>query len=474
MNAAGRLQLMTHLQPFLERLWYTFRRPQTTGILFVVLVVMAAAALFLPDPPATVAAGVDVRTVWVNSLPGWLQPAGTFLFLLGFANLFRSVWFWLVVAMLLLNSLIALADYTPGAWRRVSGATAPAIKWQHPLARRIEQSVRLSNFSENYAEIFRNRLVQAGFSLYQRPSAEQQPLDQPRAIAAARHKWAWLGPVVFYVGVLLLVVGLLLTFFTLQTERLTLSPFQPRSTAWPAGSFQLSAVQPDSGLAQLTFTPQTSSGAAAAPQLLTWQRYRPALIQNTLILPLSLSPFLTVEVHDAAGNPVLLDPLPENVAPTRRLRVPLEDTVETPLYFTIPTVDVAVQIAPDPATTVYNVQVRQGTEAGLLDTMQVEAGQEFAIENVTTIIALDYNMHVLARRDAGWPFYVLAALLMVSGGILTLRRPAVVWLIPEIKGLGGQLYGVVESWGPATEARMSSFLETLLGKDVATSDEEGE
>jgi len=91
---------------------------------------------------------------------------------------------------------------------------------------------------------------------------------------------------------------------------------------------------------------------------------------------------------------------------------------------------------------------------------------------VRAMLSLEQSFKVIARRDAGWPLYILAMVLIVSGGILALVRPAIVWLIPEVKGIGGQLYGVLETFD--SEQKMAQNLEQLLAIEESTAGENGE
>jgi hydrogenase/urease accessory protein HupE len=56
--------------------------------------------------------------------------------------------------------------------------------------------------------------------------------------------------------------------------------------------------------------------------------------------------------------------------------------------------------------------------------------------------------------------YGVALALMFVGILLALLRPSVIWLVPEVKGIGGQFYGVMEGFG--REIDMTQLLQTLL------------
>jgi len=456
-----RIQLIAQMQPFFSRLWYILRNFKTTAGLLILLAFVVAMGFLLPQQQVTITPNTTAQTVWLNNLPVWVQPMGEVLYILGFAQVFYTPWFWIPVALLLLNSLIAMADYLPGCWRRMRDAT-PSVKWQHPLARRVEYSVRLSHFPDNFTGLFKIRFGQQGFSLHA-SSSEQQ-----RVTVASQRRWGWLGIPLIYLGLLTLVFALLLTFFSLKTEHLTLSPLQPRSVNLLGGQLDLMGTDSDAGVSQLTFTPDDSG----VDQLLLWRHYQPSLMKDMIVFPTDGESIITVEISDRTGGLIELDPLPENLVPTEHLQVMLDESADDSIYFTIPSMDIAVQVLPDTASDAFNVQIRRADQAELIDNVLVASGQGFEIDGMTAMLTLDHSIKVMVRRDMGLPLYILAMALIGGGAILTLLRPAVVWLIPEVKGMGGQLYGVMESF--SSEKKMIQFLELLLTIDNTFDDENGE
>ena len=90
--------------------------------------------------------------------------------------------------------------------------------------------------------------------------------------------------------------------------------------------------------------------------------------------------------------------------------------------------------------------------------------ETFEIDDFFVTISSGHNMTFMARRDWAMPLYVISVLAVVVGGLLLIfRRPWQVWLIPEVKGIGGQLYGVVEKFGSTKGA--SEFLRELLEEE---------
>jgi cytochrome c biogenesis protein ResB len=459
-------QRLTHIasrsQRYVTLTWYIVRSPKTTGVLLVILVMVLLLGLLIPQQSETVFTAAPDPTTWITSLPFWLQPGGEVLFFLGFSKIFQTFWFWLPVALLLLNSLIALADYVPGSWRRL-GKTTPPIEWQHPLARRVEHSVRLPSLPDDFLEALKGLLQETGFSLYAPVESEQ------RDTGAAQRRWVWLGVVVFYVGLIVLIGAFLMTYASVKTDRFTLSPFQPQSTYLFGGKFELTDVEATTSTSHVTYT---SPGTEQSPRTLTWRRYWPSFLNNTLIFPVAMEPILTFEVRDASGALVELEPLQENLPSEKRLNLPL-DEANTPLYFTIQTVDLAVQVSPDLADeNVYNVQVLRDSGELLLEQRGIQSGQVFEVDQYAAVMFLNHKVTVLARRDPALPLYLLSLVLILIGLLLTfLWPPTLVWLIPEVKGIGGQLYGVMEKFG--SERGMKQFLEKLLMIEASSEEQEG-
>jgi hypothetical protein len=438
--------LNRRLIEMMPRVWLVWRSPKTTGALLVSVMLVLLTGWMLPQQAEPVVTAV----AWRNSLPAWLQPAGETLFALGLAQVFHSLWFWLPVALLLLNSLLALADNTPGAWRRLKH-TCPPLTWQHPLARRIEQSMRLPGQPDDFLQRLKMRLQAQGFLLYTPVETEQ------RLIGAARRRWAWLSITAFYTGVIGLIAAFLITYYTAVTDHFTLLPFMPRSVLLLKGNFELTDVDPLLGMSRIAYT---SYGVDTAPQMLTWRLYQPALWQNILILPVAINPQLTVEVRDNANKLLTLMPLQEDLSPAERLSLPLTNAT-TPLYFTIPVAGLAAQVSPGPTAGVYQVQVRHVADAGPVQTITVSPEEPFRLGDFSGMLFLNHSVTVQARREPAWPLYLVSIGLMLTGVVVALwRPPTLIWLVSEVKGLGGQLYGIMETFG--VEARANQFLQALL------------
>ncbi len=458
MDAAepGKNQFTARLHQSATMIWSRFRSPRFTVGLVIVLLIVLFLGWLIPRSPLS----ADAPT-WTATLPQWLQPWGELLYFLGFARLFHSVWFWAPAALLLFNSLIALADYGPGSWARL-GKTVPPVEWQHPVACRDERVVRLPQSPDSFLERVQDNLAGRDFFIYQPGEAEQRP------VGAAKRRWAWLGLIGLYVGLLLLIVAFLISRYFLMTERLVLFPLEPESSYLLGGELELAGASSEPATSRVTFL---AGETGQSPSNLTWRLYRPALFRGVLVWPIASEPTLTVEVRDEADSLLKLLPVQEELSPAERLNFPL-DEAGTPLYFLISSSKLAVQISPNPDSNEesYNVQVRRSSEETLLENSVVQAGETLEIEDLSMTLSRHHNLTVVAYSDPALILYGISLLLVLIGAFFTLLRPPVqVWLIPEVKGIGGQLYGIIEKFG-STKAETEALVE-LLSRDVASEGE---
>jgi hypothetical protein len=431
--------------------WYGVRSLRTTGILLLILGVVTGLSLVIPQQDSLVTTPA-ARQVWVSNLPAAIQSGGELFYSLGFARLFDSLWFWLPLGLLLLNSLIALADYGAAAWPRLQ-TRMPSLNRQHPLARRAEQSTRLPESPDTFLDKLKTSLAAQGFYLY-------PPLEaEPRLIGGAQRRWAWLGPAIFYVGLLVGISGLVISHFFLQSDTLTLWPLEPKSSSLFEGQFELKEVNPDQRIGQVDFMVE-----GVEPSTLTWRLYLPTFFKNTLFWPRAMEPILTIEARDEKEALLRLIPSQENLFPAERLHLPLAKA-DGPVYFLIPAAGLAFQIVPDPNNSeLFEVKVRRGSEPTPAEEIKVQAGKSFKIEGLTVTMSLTSNLLVFGYRDPALPLYGLAlGFILVAGFFVFIQPPLQIWIIPEVKGRGGQLYGVVEKFGSV--AKMPQFLARQLNKE---------
>lgn len=333
-----------------------------------------------------------------------------------------------------------------------------SLAWQHPLTRRVEYSVRLPASPDAFLDNLKEALAAKGFFIA--PSFA----DDERVICAVRWRWMWLGIIVFYSGLVLLCITLLAANYVLTIENLTLFPFTPQESKL-TGTLELVDIDDRSGV--IVFT---SKSDPQISQSLPWQRYIPGFFNSTLVFPTAINPVVTVEVKNAEDELLTLIPLREDLSPTKRLS--LDQTAE-PFYFLIPSSH-AFQVSPvlDLPEGNYNVQVRRQSETSPSENLIVEMNNPFQVDDYSITLLRNYKIQLLISQE--WPLIVVFILLIfvvaISAGLLYGLKPRQLWLVPEVKGRGGQLYGVVESVYSAGNAR--EFLKDLLAKDSSLEDTE--
>lgn len=450
-------QATTRLQQLTAQLWSRLSHPRWLLILIPPLLLVLGLTLFLPQQSVSdFGSALSAETIWLNSLPGWLTGLGRPLYSLGFSQLLSSFWFWIPAALLLGHSLIALAHYGPASWQRFREET-PTLQRQHPFSERVEQSVRLSDNPDEQLETLGEALSQMGYLLDDTSQAEPDQAAEQRQVIASRRRWAWLGPLIFYSGLLLLIGAFFISTIALERDRLTLNTDREAHGAAFNGSFMLTSVDAAQETARVTFRP---TGGQAA-KILTWRTYRPTWLGSTLIFPTALETLLTITAQDEAGALLTITALQVENPASQRLTVP-RPTADEPLLFSIPNTALAFQLTPTGSSgePLYNLQVRQGAEATLIADLSIRLGQPIPVEGLTLIVSPSYKLQALTWRDPAFILYVFSLVLLLTGLLAYARPPATIWLIPEVKGRGGQLYGVLEGFGAA--AGLSQILEHLL------------
>jgi hypothetical protein len=298
----------------------------------------------------------------------------------------------------------------------------------------------------------KERLQAGGFTL-EAPADEHQ-----RLVKASRRRRAWWGVPGSYGGLLLLGLAFIISFFNLKTERLTLPPLQPQPSKLFNGTFELSQFDSNLSPATLIYRPQ----GAEIGQPLAWRLYLPAFFQNAVVLPVAAEPVLTVEARDDLGQPRRLIPVQVELSPAIRLNLPAGDP-EEPFHVFIPSASLSFQIAPIPdmPPDIYNIQVLRTGESEPSENFTMALGESFKVDDLTVTISSNYSLELVARRDLALPLYGLS-LALIGLSLLALRvwPPWHIWLMPEVKGRGGQLYGVVETLARPEAA--AHFLEQFL------------
>ncbi|MCB0209204.1 MAG: cytochrome c biogenesis protein ResB [Anaerolineae bacterium] len=444
----------TRFQQFITALWDTLRQRQTTGVCLAVVAVVLVIGGLLPQQISPETSSSE----WIATLSTWIQPWGPPLYWLGLSRVFQTLWFWLPVALLLLSCGVALADYGPLCRRRAAEIPTD-IGWQHPLAGRVEQSVRLPSTPDEFLDSLKASLIARHFVI------DEQVDEDDRSVSASARRANWWTVVAIYGGIVGLCLAFIVSYFTLETESITLQPFRTTASHVFDGTFEWRSSAADGSVEGVFFDPSDDG----ASRFVAGQLSRPALFDRAFLVPTASEPVLTVTVADETSELRRLLPLRTELSPATHLNLPVGDPDE-PLFFLLPTDHLLFQILPSDVLDDHTINLQVGIEgeAEPLENRMLPLGEPLELQDFIITVSLNQQVTVTVWRDWAVPLYVISLVTIIAGGmLLTFRPPWHIWLIPEVKGRGGQLYGVVEKFGTSPNEAVQ-FLERLLDPESAS------
>jgi len=99
------------------RLWHFLGRVKLAVTLFITLLLVAAVATFFPQMPAPVAVNAAARDQWLLLIEEKYGGLTGLFYSLGLFNLFRSIWFRLLLSLLIINVTICTINRIKSTWR---------------------------------------------------------------------------------------------------------------------------------------------------------------------------------------------------------------------------------------------------------------------------------------------------------------------------------------------------------------------
>ncbi|MDM8527864.1 cytochrome c biogenesis protein ResB [Anaerolineales bacterium HSG24] len=429
-------------QPWIFLLWRGLRTPKLTIGVLVVLSVVVAWGLFVPQQLDN--APRLNAVLWRSSLPQLIQPWGEFLFSMGLAQVFQNLWFWFPVGLLFINSLVALADYSPGVWQRWQ-SPSPSIEWQHPLAIRSTETVTIQKDMD--WNILKTTLAEHGLTV-------SENHEQADMLTVAKRAWAWLAISIIYVGLIILPVAFLGSYYYLEVDQITLSPADKQFNTLLDGQLELLSTN-DTGEQGVTVY---TSGQAEVEQTLDWSLYRPQFLNQVLVTVAAFDPVLTINVFDSSDKPVRLLPFQENLDPSERLNLPLGDSSQS-LYFRIVSEGLTFQITPSREGE-YNVQVLREGETTPFVNEAIQNNVPLSVDQLSVHVAMNHQAKILAYYDPFAILYLVSFVLTITGIVVLLfRSPLQFWFIMEQQDSYQWLHGAMEQFG---KGEGSGLLNELL------------
>jgi len=421
--------LPTH---WLTTLWRGLRSPKLTIATVIIIGLVLLMGGLLPQQ----------SNVSGDMLPSFLQPWGEQFASAGAFRLLHTPLFWLPIAILLLNSLVVLADYGPQVWQRWRKEIAPML-WQHPLANRLETTQALSTdvVTPSFTTLHQ-ALTDVGYTIH------LENKNDLTIMSAYNRKWVWWSIPLIYSGLLLLVIAFIGSYYTLQIDFVTLTPLEQKGSSLLTGQFELTAVDITTQQAEVTYYLNDTK------QALIYTRYRPVIVDGLFILPLEFGRLLTIRATDEEAQAMRLLPVQEDLAPNEQINLPVE--IGTPIYFRIPAAGLNFQILPEPGG--YNIQVLRPDETAPSINETVSLNEPFEVDGYTLHFEPAYNLIMLIYIDSMLMLYLLSLLIIVIGLlVLLLGRPHYLWFIYERYSTTIHLYGVWEQMGRIQETQQTQL-----------------
>lgn len=433
-------------------LWLALRSPEMlAGSMLAVAAVVALGAI-IPQQPANFSTPADF-VVWLSDLPQFYRQAFQFFNLSGLFTIYHTAWFWLPAAWLVLVCLIALADYAPATLIRLKkpGADFFPELYPHPLSYQRRVTLRLTapqNAAEStvadsdatLAELQQN-LSRAGFAVA-RPG-------EP-GVAAARHRWRWLAPVLLPAGCLLLIAGVIAQTVGGQTETVLLSAQSPRPVAFIGAAIRLAS-----------FTPFTSSGgnllggqlalATAGDKPVLARLHQPGRLNGWWLIPTKLQPAVEISFGDQAEAEKMAMVIPD---------------IAQPIHFAYPDKNLLFELRYQVAPPHYRLALTNAPGRRLV--LQKDGGFSVPGAGLTGRILIEDKVLLKAYKIPGLAFFLLGGLSLLAGSVMLFSTaPALVTLRAITKGRGSKIEALIETPGynPAAEAIINAAL--LLEQEAA-------
>jgi len=244
---------------------------------------------------------------------------------------------------------------------------------------------------------------------------------------AERHRLGAWGPLIAYLGLLLILLGLLIN----------------DAAGWRATDIALapnsSATLTQAGGVQITLNEITGTEPRARSTLLLTQadnrshsvhvaETRPGRWGNLWIIQRATGPALDVSAQDPNGRPLLLQALVSGGEVSERLHIPFRQTLSEQ-GFAIPTRDLAFRVVSYPAlpergiaSPVFLVEAYHGDDSTPVLSELVGDAATLTLDDISFSLSRDRHVTLEAAYLPGIPPLLLGALLALAGLGLTLVR----------------------------------------------------
>jgi len=446
----------------LDGLWYAGSAPHTLMALTALLAgTLALAAIFPQQPAGLEGSGAEQ---WLAGAASSYRQAGSFLRAVGAFHITSSPWMRALLAALALNLTLrvaAQASFLRRLWRSPGPLSAPP--------RLVVQRAALHGVLDTIV----NQTQAALQPRFARVSSDH---DADRAqIYAVRRPLGAGGPLLTYIGPLLILLGLLLND-TLGWRAVNIA-------LAPGGSMLLPRAE------GLRITLDGIAGEGNAPAALTLAgtnahknvriaANRPARWGSIWLAQQETGPALAVTAEDSSGRPIVIQSLAPGGEVSQKLLHLLFQQTQSEQAFALPTRNLTFRAVSYPAlperniaAPVFLVEAYRGADpAPVLDEL-VEDTAAVSLDGVTLTLRRDRYVTLDIAALPGLPLLLLGAMLALAGVMLSaFWGPARAWIGMAVDGDAVDL-AVRAAVAAEPEREMARLLAALLPASAAAAPE---
>jgi hypothetical protein len=275
----------------LDDLWRLSSATTGTILLALLLAATLAVAALFPQEPAGLQPAAEQH--WLAAAAGTYGGLGTALRTLGIFNVQEGIWLRILLAAMAFHLLLRIADQARYAWgtlRRSAPAPSP-----RPGLTTVEITLP---YEAGNARLAVNQVADALAQRFQVSTIA--PCDPPACVYARRHSAGGLGPLLGYLGALVVLIGLLVNgLYGWQAADLALAPGGETVLApAPNTKIELSAIGGTERAAVSAITVTRDGITRAGALNYAW----PFRWGNLWIAQRATGPALAVSAQDAAGK----------------------------------------------------------------------------------------------------------------------------------------------------------------------------
>lgn len=397
----------------LDSLWRAGSSAGALIALSALLIATLVVAAILPQQPGGLEPAAAQQ--WLLTTASSYRGLGSFLRTLGAFNVFEGVWIRVLLAIFAYLILLRLADQGRVVWRALHRTpTIPPVPPRLPV-QEITLSVPLDAALARVQDVLRRR--------FSTVLVESVP-DRAQVYAGRRHGGA-VGPLLIYVGLVGLLLGLLIQDVAgWQMGDVALAPGD-RTILTRAGGLQvgLDAINGQGRGAISTVTLARADGRTRTIQV---PYVLPIRWDNLWITQRDTGFALTVVARDSAGRGLMLQSLAPGGEVSSKIHV-LFRQAQTEQAFAVPTRNIAFRVVSYPAlperginTPVFLVEAYRGDDPQPLLSELVQETATITLDDIVCTLERDRHAVFAVVYLPGLWSLLLGVLLILIGAIVAL------------------------------------------------------